>query len=266
MVDPAIHRPRDALHDERHDLPAVGRHRLDVRRRRRADRVVRDELVARVAVEELDLRRRIALPIRRVAQRRRRRVRVAVVRRHLRAGEDRTADRMVRDGDLAPATVVAACGEGVLAVLQARDEARETAVGSRCERARDVAAVQDDAHARGIGSRGECDGDECVAARDQVRSIRQDVDRAHAPVGGAGGARANSPSPKARRTASATRVAVVVAAVPIPGLLPIQMMWASRERNRFPDISQRPRDLTGNLTHPDTARPPGPMRDKGADA
>ena len=239
MVDAAIDRPRDALHDERHDLPAVGRHGLDVRRRRRACRVVRDELVARVAIEELDLRRRIALRIRRVAQRRRRRVRVAVVRRHLRAGEHRPADRMVRDRDLAPAAVGAACGEDVLAVLQARDEAGEAAVrraANELEMSRPFRTTRTLAGSVPVASatatsasppkRGRLDS---TGRRSRSRSRRRS----------GRSARRQPESGRAREPRGATRVAVVirraVAAVPIVALLGSGRSGRA-ERNRFPDI------------------------------
>ena len=72
---------------------------LDERGRGRVRRVVGDELVRRVAIEVVDLRRRVALRVDRRAERRVRRVRVAGVGRDLRAGEHRAADRMVGDRD-----------------------------------------------------------------------------------------------------------------------------------------------------------------------
>ena len=102
LVDAAVRSPGHALDDERHRLPGVCGRLGDQRCRRRTGGVVRDELRRRggVPIEELHLGRRVALRIDRGAERRVRHVRIAEERCDLRAGEDRSPDRVVADRDL----------------------------------------------------------------------------------------------------------------------------------------------------------------------
>ena len=126
LEDAAVDRPGHALDDERDGPAGVGGRGLDVRGR--VGRVVGDELVGRVAVEQLDPRRRVALGVERRAERRVGGVRVAGVGRDLRAGEDRAADRVVGDRDPLAAAVGGAHGQRVGAELEAGDEALVAAV------------------------------------------------------------------------------------------------------------------------------------------
>ena len=179
LEDAAVDGPRHALDDERH----AGRRGLDRAGRGWIGGVVGDELAGRVAVQELDLRRRVALCVERRAQRRRRDVRVAGVRRDLWAGEHRAADRVVGDHDPLAGAVGGADRQRIGAERQAGHEALEAAVGTDGERGGDIGAVDVDAQRRGVGPVGQPRGDERVAAGDQIRAVGDDLQRAHAGGG-----------------------------------------------------------------------------------
>jgi hypothetical protein len=166
--------------DDEGDGPAgVGRRLRDCARRRRARRIVGEELRrgGRVAVQELDLRGRVALGVDRVAERRVRDVRVAEEGRDLRAREDGSSDRVVPDPDSPPDPALGSRDENVAANGEARDKALVPPVLAYGERARDIRSVERHPHVvrRGVS---ELDPDEGVASGDQVGSVRKHGDRA----------------------------------------------------------------------------------------
>ena len=91
---------------------------------------------------------------------------------NLGAAEHRTADRVVGDRDLGPGAVRQRCLQGVRAVHESGHEALVSAVRAQRELARHVLAIQRDAVRHAAVHRHER-----VSARDQVRSVRQHVDR-----------------------------------------------------------------------------------------
>ena len=180
LVDATVGRPGDPLHDERNGLALVGRRLLNELRRRRVRRVVHDELgrAREVAVEELDLRRRIAL---RVGRRAERGVRLvlgpAEPRLDLRPGEDRPADRVILDlRATARRRSLASRGGGCSPSTRPVTSPSNLPLSRTANELVMFAPFELDPSRLRVCL--QIDGHQCVAARDQVGAVRQDIDLA----------------------------------------------------------------------------------------
>ena len=172
-IPAAIDDARLPAHDERHRPALIGGGHRDVRSR--MVRVVTLQAAAAGrAIEELVLRRRVALRVQRWPEAVR--DRVADPRLDLEAGEHGPADGMVRDGDRRARAVRRARRENVRALRQPGDEADVAAVGTHAEGRGHVAPVDVDPDPRGIDPGRQHDLDEGVAAADEVRPVRQHRD------------------------------------------------------------------------------------------
>ena len=195
IVDRAIHHAALDAHDILHFDALIVR-RLGEIRGRRGVRVIRFEarraaatlraLLGR-AIEKTILARDVALgvdgrgaQVARVSRRRRVRRRLRSrsctdPRLHLLPGEDRTADRVIRDREPRAGTAVAR-SDDVVAVLQTAEQSDDTTIGALFERAADIATVHVDAQTLERGTCRQHDFDERIAAADQVGPVRQHLD------------------------------------------------------------------------------------------
>ena len=106
---------------------------------------------------------------------------------HLRPGEDRSADRLVGDGELGAAGARVAGDELVRPERHAGDQTHDpsTKCGARNERARNVAAVEAHRQTGRAEAGGQHDLNQRIATRDEVSAVgkRLDDDRARAGRG-----------------------------------------------------------------------------------
>ena len=168
--------------DERHLLAGLRLGGRDRRGRRRVLRVVglqdvrardaghadADSRGAYRGVQELSLRRLVTLAVLRAG--------LALPRLDLRAGEHRTAKRMV--GDSQPgALAVRRRDEPVGAELEPRHQALDVVIGPAGEPMRDVRAVQPHPQPADLRAVRQNDAGEDITAGDQIRAVGQRLDR-----------------------------------------------------------------------------------------